>query len=49
VWKIVFLAQEKQEISSVPMQRMEAQPLKEALPEGGSITVLFCHVECTQS
>jgi hypothetical protein len=28
VWRIVFLAQEKQEISSVPMLRMEAQPLK---------------------
>ena len=23
--------------------------LKEALPEGGSITVLFCLAECTQS
>jgi hypothetical protein len=44
-----ILAQEKQERSSVPMLRMEAQPLKEALLEGGSITVLFCHVECTQS
>jgi hypothetical protein len=49
VWRIVILAQEKQEISSVPMLRIEAQPLKEALPEGDSITVLFCHVECTQS
>jgi hypothetical protein len=49
VWRRVFLAQEKQERSSVPMLRMEAQPLKEALPEGGSITVSFCHVECTQS
>jgi hypothetical protein len=48
VWR-VFLAQEKLERSSVPMLRMEAQPLKEALPEGGSITVLFCHAECTQS
>jgi hypothetical protein len=37
----------KQERSSVPMLRMEAQPLKEAIPEGGSITVLFCHAECT--
>jgi hypothetical protein len=37
----------KQERSSVPMLRMEAQPLKEAMPEGGSITVLFCHAECT--
>jgi hypothetical protein len=44
-----IFGQEKQEISSVLMLRMEAQPLKEALPEGGSITVLFCHVECTQS
>jgi hypothetical protein len=44
-----ILAQEKkkQERSSVPMLRMEAQPLKEAMPEGGSITVLFCHAECT--
>jgi hypothetical protein len=41
VWRRVFLAQEKQERSSVPMLRMEAQPLKEALPEGGSITVHF--------
>jgi hypothetical protein len=49
VWRRVFLAQEKQERSSVPMLRMEAQPLKEAMPEGGSITVLFCHAECTQS
>jgi hypothetical protein len=49
VWRRVFLAQEKQERSSVPMLRMGAQPLKEALPEGGSITVLFCHAECTQS
>jgi hypothetical protein len=49
VWKRVFLAQEKQERSSVPMLRMEAQPLKEAMPEGGSITILFCHVEYTQS
>jgi hypothetical protein len=45
----VFLAQEKQERSSVPMLRMEAQLLKKAMPEGGSITVLFCHAECTQS
>jgi hypothetical protein len=49
VWRRVFLAQEKQERSSVPMLRMEAQPLKKAPPEGGSITVLFCHAECTQS
>ena len=49
VWRKVFLAQEKQERSSVPMLRMEVQPLKEALPEGGSITVLFYHAECTQS
>ena len=49
VWRRVFLAQEKQERSSVPMLRMEAQPLKEALPEGGFVAVLFCHVECTQS
>jgi hypothetical protein len=49
VWRRVFLAQEKQERSSVPMLRMEAQPLKEVMPEGGSITVLFCHAECTQS
>jgi hypothetical protein len=48
VWR-VFLAQEKLERSSVPMLRMEAQPLKEALPKGGSITVLFCHAECTKS
>jgi hypothetical protein len=41
VWKRVFLAQEKQKRSSVPMLRMEVQPLKEALPEGGSITVHF--------
>lgn len=41
VGRSVFLAQEKQEKSSVPMLRMEAQPLKEALPEGGSIIVLF--------
>ena len=47
VWRRVFLAQEKQERSSVSMLRMEAQPLKEALPECGSITVLFCHAECT--
>ena len=33
VWRRVFLAQEKQERSSVPMLRMEAQPLKETLPE----------------
>ena len=46
VWRKVFLAQER---SSVPMLRMEAQPLNEALLESGSITVLFCHVECTQS
>jgi hypothetical protein len=32
VWRIVFLAQEKQERSSVLMLRIEAQPLKEALP-----------------
>jgi hypothetical protein len=44
-----FWAQEKQERSSVPMLRMEVQPLKEALPEGGSITVLFCHAKCIQS
>jgi hypothetical protein len=31
------------------MLRMEAQPLKEALPEDSSITVLFCHTERTQS
>jgi hypothetical protein len=49
VWRRVFLAQEKQERSSVPMLRMEAQPLKEAMPEGDSITVLFFHAECTQS
>jgi hypothetical protein len=49
VWRRVFLAQEKQERSSVPMLRMEAQSLKEALPESGSIIVLFCHAECTQS
>jgi hypothetical protein len=49
VWRRVFLAQEKQERSSVSMLRMEAQPLKEAMPEGGSITVLFFHAECTQS
>jgi hypothetical protein len=49
VWRRVFLAQEKQERSLVPMLRMEAQPLKEAMPESGSITVLFCHAECTQS
>jgi hypothetical protein len=49
VWRRVFLAQEKQERSSVPMLRMEAQPLKETMPEGGSITVLFYHAECTQS
>ena len=49
VWRRVFLAQEKQERSSVPMLRMEVQPLKEALLEGGSITVLFCHAKCTQS
>jgi hypothetical protein len=49
VWRRIFLAQEKQERSSEPMLRMEAQPLKEALPKGGSITVLFCHAECTQS
>ena len=49
VWRRVFLAQEKQERGSVLMLRMEAQPLKEALQEGGSITVLFCHAECTQS
>jgi hypothetical protein len=48
VWRRVFLAQEKQERSSIPMLRMEAQPLK-ALPKGSSITVLFCHAECTQS
>jgi hypothetical protein len=41
VWRRVFLAQQKQERSSVPMLRMEAQPQKEALPEGGSITILF--------
>jgi hypothetical protein len=29
--------------------KVEVQPLKEAMPEGGSITVLFCHAECTQS
>jgi hypothetical protein len=49
VWRRVFLAQEKQERSSVPMLRMEAQLLKEALSEGGSIIVLFCYAECTQS
>ena len=49
VWRRVFLAQEKQERSSVPMLRMEAQPLKEALLECGSIIVLFCHAESTQS
>jgi hypothetical protein len=49
VWRKVFLAQEKQERSSISMLRMKAQPLKEALLEGGSITVLFCHAECTQS
>jgi hypothetical protein len=49
VWRKVFLAQEKQERSSVSMLRMEAQLLKEAMPEGGSITVLFCHAECAQS
>jgi hypothetical protein len=49
VWRRVFLAQEKQERSLVPMLRVEAQLLKEAMPEGGSITVLFCHAKCTQS
>ena len=49
VWRRVFLAQEKQERSSIPILRMEAQPLKEALPKGGFITVSFCHAECTQS
>jgi hypothetical protein len=49
VWRRVFLAQEKQERSLVPILRMKVQPLKEAMPEGGSITVLFCHAECTQS
>jgi hypothetical protein len=47
VWRRVFFAQEKPERSSVPMLRMEVQPLKEATPEGGSITVLLCHAECT--
>ena len=47
VWMRVFLAQEKQERSLVPMLRMEAQSLKKALPEDSSITVLFCHAECT--
>jgi hypothetical protein len=49
VWMRVFLTQEKQERSSVLMLRMKAQLLKEALPEDGFITVLFCHAECTQS
>jgi hypothetical protein len=49
VWRRVFLAQEKQERSLVLMLRIKAQLLKEALPEGGSIIVLFCHAECTQS
>jgi hypothetical protein len=44
----VFLAPKKKEKSSVPMLRTEAQLLKEALLEGGSI-IIFCHVECTQS
>jgi hypothetical protein len=47
VWRRIFLAQEKQERSSVPMLRMEAQPLKEDLLEDGSIAVLFCHAKCT--
>jgi hypothetical protein len=41
VWRRVFLAQEKQERSSVSMLRMEAQLLKEAMPEGGSITEFY--------
>jgi hypothetical protein len=41
VWRRVFLAQEKQERSSVPMLRTEAQPLKEALPEDGSIIFIL--------
>ena len=49
VWRRVFFAQEKRERSSVSMLRIEVQPLKEALLEGGSITVLFCHAECTKS
>jgi hypothetical protein len=47
VWRRIFFAQEKQERSSVSMLRIEAQPLKEALLEGCSIIVLFCHAECT--
>ena len=43
VWRRVFLAQEKQEGSLVLMLRIEAPPLKEALPKGGSIIILFCH------
>jgi hypothetical protein len=41
VGRSVFLAQEKQERCSVPVLRMEVQPLNVALPEGGSIIFFF--------
>jgi hypothetical protein len=48
VWRKVFLAPRKTRKKIGTDVRMEAQLLKEALPEGGSI-IIFCHAECTQS
>jgi hypothetical protein len=43
----ILLAQEDSEKKTLGTEaRMEAQPLKEALPEGGTPSS-YCHAECT--